>query len=425
MLDIKLFRENPEIIKKSEKRRGRSTKNVEEVIKYDKIWRNSLKKGDKLKHKRNLVTQEIASLKKEGKSGSSKIKETRKISSEIKKNEERIREYLEKRDEVRYKIGNIVHKSVPKGMTEDDAKLIRKWGKKPKFKFKVKGHADLVVDLDIVDVSKASKVVGSRSYYLKKDLVLLNLALIRFAFDRLIKEDFIPIWTPFLLNKNAMKGAAELGDFEEQLYKLDGEDLFLIATSEQTLIAQHMNDLIPEKDLPVKYVGFSTNFRKEAGTHGKDTKGIFRTHQFDKVEQVIICKPEDSWKFHEKMIKNTEKLYHALKIPYIIRSIAAGDLNDNAAKKYDLESWFPAQNKYRELVSGSNCTDYQARKLNIRFVNKKGEREFVHILNCTGIATERTICAILENYQQKDGSVKIPSVLVPYMNGIKKIKRKN
>jgi seryl-tRNA synthetase len=186
-----------------------------------------------------------------------------------------------------------------------------------------------------------------------------------------------------------------------------------------------MNDLLPEKAIPVKYVGFSTNFRKEAGTHGKDTKGIFRTHQFDKVEQIIICKPEDSWKFHEKMIKTTEKLYQALKLPYIIRSIAAGDLNDNAAKKYDLEAWFPAQNKYRELVSGSNCTDYQARKLNIRFVDKKGERNFVHVLNCTGIATERTICAILENYQQKDGSVKIPAVLQKYMNGLKKIKRKN
>jgi seryl-tRNA synthetase len=208
------------------------------------------------------------------------------------------------------------------------------------------------------------------------------------------------------------------------LYKIEKEDLYLIATAEQTLAAYHMNEVLEEKDLPKKFAGFSTNFRKEAGSHGKDTKGIFRIHQFDKVEQFILCKPEDSWGWFEKLIANAEKLYQALGIPYRIMNMCSGEMNDNAAKKFDLEAWMPSQGKYREVVSCSNCTDYQPRKLNIRFARKDGSKEFVHALNSTAIATQRTIVAILENCQQKDGSILIPKALQPYMNGMTKIVKK-
>jgi len=213
------------------------------------------------------------------------------------------------------------------------------------------------------------------------------------------------------MNKKYMRGAAELSDFEETLYKLEGEDSYLIATSEQTLASLHSEEVLDEKELPLKYCGISTCFRKEAGSHGKDTKGIFRVHQFEKVEQFVFCKPDQSWKIFEELIKNIEEIYQELKIPYRIVNIASGELNDNAAKKYDLEAWFPAQGKYRELGSCSNCTDFQARKLNIKFGKYGGKKEFVHTLNSTAIATERTISCILENYQQKDGSIIVPSVL--------------
>ncbi|MFX0133747.1 MAG: serine--tRNA ligase, partial [Candidatus Hodarchaeota archaeon] len=256
--------------------------------------------------------------------------------------------------------------------------------------------------------------------------VLLNLALIKFALDKLISKNYIPMWTPFFTKHEVMKAAAELADFEEQLYKIQDENLYMIATSEQTLAAYHYNEIIEPEKLPLKYVGISSCFRREAGSHGKDTLGIFRVHQFEKVEQFIFCKPTDSWEYYEELITNTEELYKELKIPYRIGNVASGELNDNAAKKYDLEAWFPASETYRELVSCSNCLDYQARKLKIRMgkVGTQQAKETLHTLNSTAIATERTICCILENYQNKDHSISIPEVLQKYMNGRKVIKSK-
>jgi seryl-tRNA synthetase len=418
MLDINLIRKEPEKVKKSEKKREKDPKIVDKVLKIDKEWRKLKKKNDKLRHKRNKISKEINKAKKksEKKKAGKLIKEAKKIPDKIDKNEEKSQKLLEKRDKLRYKIGNLLHKDVPKKL-----EVVRKHGRKPKLK-NPKSHSDLVKDLDLADTDKAGEVVGSRHYYLKNELVILNFALQRFAFDILMKKDYSPIYTPFLLGKKAMEAVSELADFEETLYKIDGEDLFLIATSEQTIISYHFNETLKKKDLPKKYVGFSTNFRKEAGSHGKDTKGIFRTHQFDKVEQIILSEPEKSWEFHEEMIKNTEEIYKKLKIPYRIVNIPANDMNDNGSKKYDIEGWFPAQKKYRELGSGTNCTDYQSRKANIRY-DKKGEIIPVHTLNCTAIATERTMTCILENYQQKDGSIKIPKVLRKY-TGFKKIKAK-
>lgn len=442
MLDIQLFREKPNLIRESEKKRYKDTKNVERVIDFDKKWRGSLQKAEKLKHKRNVISKEIAELKKSRKPANKKIGEMKKINSEIEKNDQRASEYLSKRDFYRYKIGNILNKEVPLGKTEEDNKFIRAWGSPFVFKdymrnfkkeskgklklkqidFKPKSHVDVISNLDLADMEKASKLAGARFYYLKNELVSLNLALIRFAMDFLVKQGFTPIWTPFMLRKDPMARSAELSDFENQLYKIEGDDLFLIATAEQTLAAYHMNEILREEDLPKTYVGFSTNFRREAGAHGKDTKGIFRVHQFDKVEQFVFCRPEDSEEWFNKLIKNAEVLHQKLELPYRIMSIASGEMNDNASIKYDLETWMPSQGRFREVVSCSNCTDYQPRKLNVKFANKKSEKFVLHTLNSTALATGRTIVAILENFQRKDGSISIPKVLRPYLN-FREIKR--
>ncbi|MBD3262938.1 serine--tRNA ligase, partial [Candidatus Woesearchaeota archaeon] len=386
----------------------------------DKQWRSLNQKVDKLKYKRNKVSEEINKLKKAGKSTKKKIKEMKSVAQKIRKQDEKIKLKADQRDKLRYKIGNILHKSVPAGAEEV---TVRTFGKKPKFKFTPKSHTQLLEDLDIADIERAAKVAGSRFYYLKNELVLLNLALQTFAMNYLYKKKYVPMYTPFMMNRKAIEGAAELADFETMLYKLQGEDLFLIATAEQTLAGYHMNEIINETKLPIKFVGFSTNFRREAGSHGIDTKGIFRVHQFDKVEQYVLCKPENSWKMHEEMIKNAEAIFKALKIPYRVVNIPAEDMNDNAAKKYDIEAWMPAQQKYREVVSCSNCTDYQSRKLDIKLQRKIGKREILHVLNSTLCATQRAIVAILENFQQKDGSVKIPKPLWKY-TGFKVIKPK-
>ena len=422
MLDIKLFRnpEDVERIKASEKKRFKDTAAVDNLVSLDLDWRNSKKRIDDLKADKNKLTREVTELmrSKQKDDAQALIVRVQEINNEISELEKRCDELKLNSDKVRYVIGNILHDSVPVAENESGNKIERYSGKKPEFDFRPKAHGDLVLGLGC-DFEKAALVSGARTYYLKHDVTLLNLALINFSINHMIERRYVPVWTPFFMRKEPIEKAAELADFEEQLYKIEGEDLFLIATSEQPLAALHMDEIIDEDRLPVKYVGISTCFRKEAGSHGKDTKGIFRIHQFEKVEQYVYCKPEDSWKMQEEMILATEELFQKLGIHYRVVNIASGEMNDNAAKKYDLEGWFPAQNTYRELVSCSNCTDYQARKLNIRFGKAGGYKEVVHTLNSTVMATERTICCILENYQNTDGSVNVPEVLMPYMNGRK------
>lgn len=421
MLDIKLIRENPKLVKESERRRGKDIKLVDKVRDLDEEWRKLKFQADELRAERNKVSKNISQAKKAKKDIKPLIKKAKEIPNKIKGIEEKADKILRVRDSLRYQIGNLLHKTV-----KNKTQVVRIWGKKTKFNFKPKSHIDLMLELDLADIEKAGQVSGSRFYYLKNQLVILNFALQRFAVDLLTKKGYQPILTPFMLGEEAMRGVSELADFKEMLYKIENENLYLIATSEQTIIAYHYNEVIPELELPLKYVGFSTNFRREAGSHGKDTKGIFRTHQFDKVEQIVFCRPEDSWKFHEEMIKNAEELFKKLEIPYRIINISADEMNDNGAKKYDLETWFPAQKQYRELGSGTNCTDYQARKSKIRLQRKNGDIEFLHTLNCTAIATERAMACLIENHQQKDGSIKIPKVLWRYtgFKEIKKVKKK-
>ncbi|MCK4439520.1 serine--tRNA ligase, partial [Candidatus Bathyarchaeota archaeon] len=296
----------------------------------------------------------------------------------------------------------------------------------PKFSFPVKDHIDLGLDLDIMDIERAGKVAGARFFYLKREGVLLDMALLSFALEEMIKKGFTPIEPPFLMKRKPYEGVVALSDFEKDLYKLEDEDLYLIATSEHPMAAMFMNEVLKVEDLPLKFVGVSPNFRREAGAHGKDTRGVFRTHQFNKVEQFVFCRPEDSWKIHEELIRNAEELVQKLGLPYRIVNDCTGDIGTVAAKKYDIEVWMPAQNAYREIISCSNCTDYQARRLNIRYREKEGAptKGFVHTLNSTALATGRTMVAILETYQQKDGSVIVPRVLRKYMGGIEKIEPK-
>jgi len=418
--DIEEFRNNLEKIVETEKKRFKDPKNAEKVLEFDKLWRNVLQEIQELRKQRNEISSQISKYKKVGdnEKANNAITQSKQIRERIDDLEKKKVEFLEEREKYRYVIGNDLHESVPIGETEESNEIIRKFAETPKFDFKPLSHVKLIQDIDGADTKKASEVVGSRFYYLKGDIVLLNLALIRFALDKLISKGYNPMWTPFFMKHEIMKAAAELADFEEQLYKIQDEDIFMIATSEQTLAAYHYNEIIDPDLLPLKYAGVSSCFRREAGSHGKDTLGIFRVHQFEKVEQYVFCKPENSWSIFKELINNAEEIYRELEIPFRIVNIASGELNDNAAMKYDLEAWFPASNTYRELVSCSNCLDYQARKLKIRIgkVGSTQKKDTAHTLNSTAIATSRTICCILENYQNKDGTVSVPKVLQKYMN---------
>jgi seryl-tRNA synthetase len=426
LLDIELFRKNIDDIIKSEEKRFKDPSNAEKVLNFDKKWRAALQEIEELRKKRNEISLKIRKFKKvdDTMKADESIAESKQIKDKIDELEKLRTQYLEQREKYRYMVGNILHESVPRGETEEENEILRTVGSVPKFDFKPLSHVDLITKIGGVDTKKASEIAGSRFFYLKGDLVLLNLALLKFALEKLTSKNYLPMWTPFFTKYEVMKAAAELADFEEQLYKIQDEDLYMIATSEQTIAAYHYNEIIEPERLPLKYAGISSCFRREAGSHGKDTLGIFRVHRFEKVEQFIFSKPEDSWNHFEELITNAEELYKDLKIPYRIANIASGELNDNAAKKYDLEAWFPASETYRELVSCSNCLDYQARKLKIRVgkVGSQQAKEVLHTLNSTAIATERTICCILENYQNKDHSIMIPVVLQKYMNGKKIIK---
>jgi seryl-tRNA synthetase len=428
MLDIKLIRENPELVRENLKKRGdpEFLRMLDELIECDKLWRQHLTRLNNLRRERNRITTEIAALKKKGADATAMVSKAKEIDKEIVNLEQLVGEY---EDKVRYylmRLPNLLHDSVPVGKDEHDNATVRTWGKIPRFNFPVKDHIELGLSLDIMDIERAGKIAGARFFFLRGEGVLLDIALLNFALEEMVKKGYTPIEPPFLMRRKPYEGVTALSDFEDSLYKVEDEDLYLIATSEHPMAAMFMDEVLKADELPIKFVGISPNFRKEAGAHGKDTRGIFRTHQFNKVEQFIFCKPEDSWKLHEELIRNAEELVQKLGLPYRVVNVCTGDIGTVAAKKYDIEVWMPAQNAYREIISCSNCTDYQARRLNIRYREKEGEspKSFVHTLNSTALATGRTIVAILENYQQEDGSVIIPEVLRRYMGGMEKIEPK-
>ncbi len=417
MLDIKLFRENPELIFDSEKKRFRGTQTAEKVIEYDTLWREGEKRLNFLRSEKNRLSKSFKKAKAEG-NLDEVIAKSKEVANEIKELGPKIEEYKQLRDDYRYKVGNIIDEDVPISDSEDDNEIVKKYGDVPEFDFEPLNHVDLIEKIDGADMKTAAEVAGARFYYLKQDILHLNLALIQFALNELEAKGYIPLQTPFFVKGEVAAETSELGEFEETLYKVANEDLYLIATAEQTLAALHRDEIIAPEDLPIQYCALSTCFRKEAGSHGKDTLGIFRVHQFEKIEQFIYTTPEESKKAHEKLLAVTEEIYQKLGLHYQVVAIVSSALNDNAAIKYDLEAWFPGSKAYRELVSCTNCKDYQARKTKTRFGKAgSGDAQALHTLNSTAIATERTICCLLENYQQKDGSVKVPDVLVPYMGG--------
>lgn len=426
MLDINLFREdkghNPEVIRESQRRRFANVDLVDEVIRLDKEWRRRLFEFEKCRQDLNKITKDVKKLKISGEDASELINSTEEVKQLTAEKEIEVQEAratLYSKLEI---IGNLVHDSVPISNDEASNTIIRSWGQK-RVEPKLKNHVELVELLGIADTKKGANVAGGRGYYLKGDGVRLNQALINFGLDFLEKRGYTSLQTPFFMRKDIMAKCAQLAQFDEELYKVtgEGEDKYLIATAEQPLCAYHLDDWIHPSQLPLRYAGYSSCFRKEAGSHGRDTLGIFRVHQFEKVEQFCLTSPNgnESWDMHEEMIKNSEDFYKMLNIPYQVVAIVSGALNDAAAKKYDLEGWYPSSNTYRELVSCSNCTDYQSRKLEIRYGQNKGNeqaKQYVHLLNSTLTATERTICCILENYQREDG-VEIPEVLRDFMGG--------
>jgi seryl-tRNA synthetase len=428
MLDIKLIRENPDFVKNNLMKRGNpeNSKMLDALVNLDREWRQNLTKLNGLRHERKMITSEIAALKKAGKDASNEVEKAKTLDSEITNIQTEVARAEEKTHDYLMQLPNLLHETVPVGNDENDNIQIRSWGDIPKLDFAAKNHIDIGLKLDIIDIERAGKVTGSRFFYLKREGVLLDMALMSFALEEIAKKGYLPVAPPYLMRREPYEGVTALGDFEEVLYKIENEDLYLIATSEHPMAAMFMNEVLKEEDLPLKLAGISACFRKEAGAHGKDTRGMFRTHQFNKIEQFIFCKPEESWKLHEELIHNAEELVQKLGLPYRVVNVCTGDIGTVAAKKYDIEVWMPAQNAYREVVSCSNCTDYQARRLGIRYREKEGAppKGFLHTLNSTAIATGRTIVAILENFQQEDGTVVVPKVLRKYMGGIENINLK-
>lgn len=415
MLDPKILRENPDIIRKMIRDRAVNF-SLDDLIKLDKERRELIIKTDDLRKKKNDISLEIAQKKKLGQDAVVLIEQMRQVSQTLSGLED-----IQTKTELDYTrlaltLPNLIHESVPIGKDETANKELRQWGKIPEFDFKIKDHIDLSQNLDLIDLERAAKVAGARFYYLKNDLVKLNQALIHYALDFLSEKNYTPIQTPFMINRSSMEGAIIANDFEDVIYKIEGDDLYLIGTSEHAVVSMHSDEILEGKSLPMRYAGVSPCFRKEAGAHGRDQKGIFRVHQFEKVEQFIFSRPEESWKEHERMLSIVEEFYQKLEIPYRIMVLSSVDLGKISAKTYDLEAWMAGQNSYREIVSCSNCLDFQARRLKIRFRDRTNDQpQYLHTLNSTLVATSRTLVSILENFQTKDGHVAVPKILQKYL----------
>ena len=421
MLDPKLIKEKPEVIKNMLKARSVEF-DLEGLIDSDQKRREFITKTDELRKKKNQVALNISEKKKKGEDISSILAEMKSVSEQLSKLEVEQNNIEKKYLKLATSIPNLIHESVPIGKDEESNKEIKKWGNIPEFDFKIKDHIDISEDLDLVDLERAAKVAGARFYYLKNDLVRLNQALINFGLDFLREKGYSAVQPPYMINRESMEGAVIAEDFEEVIYKIDNQDLYMIGTSEHAMAAMHSKEIIEGKNIPKKYAGISPCFRKEAGAHGRDQKGIFRVHQFDKIEQFVFSKPEDSWKEHEKLLSIAEEFYQKLEIPYRVMLLSTGDTGNISAKTYDIEAWMAGQNAYREIVSCSNCLEYQARRLKIRFRDKTNEdTQYVHTLNSTLIATTRVLVAIMENFQTKDGHIRIPEVLQGYMGNQKEI----
>ncbi len=427
MIDINLIRENPELVKENIKQRNKPEKIslLNNLISLDKEYRQDLQIIESLRHERNIISEKINLLKKSNKDASKEIKRAKELPEEIKNLEEKNNIRKSQLDSLLLEIPNLLNEDVPFGKDGLDNPVIKKVGKPKKLNFELKNHAELLEQLGYADFEQGISNAGKGFNYLSGDIAILDLALQRYGVEFLIKNKFTPIVPPMLLNHKTLLGALNgLKDFEDVVYKVDKEDLYLIGTAEHSLVTFYKNKMLREEDLPRKIFAVTPCFRKEIGGHGIDTKWLFRMHQFNKVEQVIFTKPEESLKILKYMQGLTESFFKSLEIPFRVIEICSGDLGNKFAKQFDIEAWFPRQNEYKEVTSAGSCTDFQARALNIKYLDRNNEKKYVHILNNTMVATSRAMVAIIENHQQKDGSIKIPKALHKY-TGFKVIKSKN
>ncbi|MEA2015898.1 MAG: serine--tRNA ligase [Actinomycetota bacterium] len=420
MIDIGLFRENPRIFKSEIKKRGLKI-NVDTGIKLDKKKRDLTVRADRLRYEKNIASKIMPGLKNEEKN--KKIKELKKLNEELEKIEKELADVEEEFFSHFSAYPNISDEGTPVGRDESGNVVESHYGTRPVFDFKPRNHIKLGTDLDIIDEKRAAKISGSRFVFLKNEGVQLEFALVQYVLNILIKKGFMPLLPPVLVKEEAMYGTGFFPVEKTQYYKTELDDLFLVGTSEVPLCAYHGGEFLDADTLPLKYAAFSTCFRREAGSYGKDLGGLFRVHQFDKIEMFIFTRPEDSWKEYKKLRETLEEIMRGLGFHYRIVNMCTGDIGTPNAKKYDLEAWLPGQKKYRELASCSHDTDFQARRLKIKYREGK-KKELVHTMNSTACAIGRTLIAIWENYQDSDGNIEIPEGLLQYMGNVKKISRK-
>jgi len=424
MLDIKLIRESPETVRANLARRHDPEKLelLDHVIAIDKEWRELIARVNELRRRRNEISSEIGRVIKSGGDASFLKTEASSIPSQLKELEASMSSAEESLRDGLMRLPNILHESVPYGADDHDNIEIRRWGEKPEFSFEPKSHSEITEALGIADFERAAKTAGAGFYYLRNEFALLDHAIQRYAIDILLKKGYALIEPPYMIRRAAYEGVTDLADFESVMYKVENEDLYLIATSEHSVGSMLMNETVLAEHLPIKVCGISPCFRREIGQHGRYTKGLFRVHQFHKIEQFIFSHPEQSWGLHEELQRNSELLYEGLGLHYRVVNVCTGDMGSIAAKKYDIECWM-ADGEFRETGSNSNCTDYQARRLNVKYRLKEGAAPegFVHTLNNTAIATSRTMIAVIEQYQQEDGTIKVPDALKPYMSEIEVI----
>jgi seryl-tRNA synthetase len=421
MIDPRILKENPKTIREMLERRKVSYP-LDELLELDGKRRELIIETQKLRHKKNTLSQSIANKKKKQESAEKELDEMKNV-GEMMSTEESKRMMVEKRyDELIYSIPNLLHESVPTGKSEDDNIVVRTHDLHMKSSAR-NDHVDLANTLGLIDLERAAKIAGARFYFLKKEIVKLNQALINYALDFLEGYGYQLIQPPFMLKNDAIKGSIIMDDFQDVIYKIENEDLYMIGTSEHAMASMHMDEILDSKKLPFRYASISPCFRKEAGAHGKDMKGIFRVHQFEKVEQFVVSDSANSFDEHERMLSISERFYQNLEIPFRVVLLCSADTGKVSSKTYDIEAWMPGQNKYREIGSCSNCIDFQSRRLGIRHREKVNEEtQLVHTLNSTLVATERTMVAILENYQTSNQTVIIPTVLRKYMRDMKEIK---
>ena len=413
MLEMKVFRESPEKIFEDLEKRNLPKDIASDVIELDKEWRRLIEKGNKLRAKKNTISKNIGELKKKGQDFSEILKDMAKLKEDLNQNEKNTEEALKLRDSKRMVVPNLLEKNVPIGKDENGNLEVSIYGAKKEEK-ELLSHQDILKKINGSDLKRAAKIAGRRFYFLTGDLARLEMALINYAIDILYEKAYSLTTPPFLMNREAYEGVVDLNDFEDVMYKIDNHDLYLIATSEHPLTARFKNEIIELKEEPLKFARISTNFRREVGAHGISDRGIWRVHQFSKVEQVVICRPEDSKKMHEEILNNAKDIFEKLEIPFRVIDICTGDIGTVAARKFDIEAWMPSTNKWKEVVSASNCKSYQSVRLNMRYRTKEGT-DFPHTLNSTAVATTRTLAAILENNQTKNGDVIIPKVLRKWM----------